>query len=293
MKRSGFSGMKLRIKIMKTFIAWLNEVSLSGMLRGVPQNPKHHPEGDVLRHTTMVRSALDSAIKLLQDQQKDDPQGPFSSLDLQISSDEYNILRIAGWMHDIGKVATTDPDDLTSHGHDQPENFEKDMRNLSPEWQKMYSNASQQDKDDLWYIIRHHMNLSDKEGFRSKSLKRELIDSQGKYKSERKVKLLLILLLMDRLGRGSSPDLTIKQAKEFAKTNLEAGRLGIGGMYKTSELVRKAAEEESSKAKPVYKSPKEFVIGMRQQGKSDEIIKQALIGKFRLSQEDAEEVMFS
>jgi hypothetical protein len=98
---------------------------------------------------------------------------------------------------------------------------------------------------------------------------------------------------MDRLGRGSSPDLTIKQAKEFAKTNLEAGLLGIGGMYKTSELVRKAAEEESSKSKPVHRSPEEFIIDMRQQGKSDNIIKQALIGKFKLSQEDAEKAMFS
>jgi hypothetical protein len=32
---------------------------------------------------------------------------------------------------------------------------------------------------------------------------------------------------------------------------------------------------------------------MRQQGKSDNIIKQALIGKFKLSQEDAEKAMFS
>lgn len=256
------------------------ENSLSNLLN-VPQNPKHHPEGNVRRHTFMVRSSLDSAIRLLQQKQAEDPEGPFSNLDLNFTSEEYNILRLAGWLHDIGKSVTTDPEKLTAYGHENPENFEKAMQQLGPIWQRMYEKASPQDKADLWFIIQHHMNLSDSEGFRSKSLKSDLLDDNGKYKTDRRVKLLLVLLLMDRFGRGGSPDFSANQARQFAVNNTDAGRQGVEGMYASSQWMRdRAARIKSHQSAPMPSNPQEFVSLLRQQGKPLDVIRKAVRGRF-------------
>ncbi len=266
---------------MGLFKKWLIENSLSDILSKVPQNPKHHPEGSVLRHSKMVRSSLDSAIRLLQQEQAENPNSPFSNLNLTFSPEEYNILRLAGLLHDIGKSVTTDPVKLTAYGHEDPQNFEKGMKQLGPIWQKMYANASQQDKNDLWYIIQHHMNLNDKTGFSSKSLKNDLLDADGKYKSDRRVKLLLVLLLMDRLGKGGNPDFTLKQAKQFAMNNIDSGKQGIQGMYASSDWMKDRAKKMlAHQSKPSPNNPIDFVNTMKQSGKTPEIIKQSLKGKF-------------
>lgn len=266
---------------MKTFTEWLMENSLSTILK-VPQNPKHHSEGDAKRHSLMVRSSLDSAIKLLQSKQAEDPNGPFSTLNLQFTPEEYNILRLAGLLHDIGKGVTTDPEKLTAYGHENPSNFEKAMKMLGPQWQKMYANANQQDKDDLWYIITHHMNLDDTSGFASKSLKLDLLDQDGKYKADRRVKLLLVLLLMDRLGRGGDPNFNLNQARQFAVNNLDAGREGMTGMYASSQWAKeRIAKINAHQNKPASPSnPQDFVVAMAQSGKTPSVIKQAMKGKF-------------
>jgi len=46
------------------FKLWL-ETSFKDLLEPVPQNPDHHAEGDVLKHTRMVRKSLDTAKNLL------------------------------------------------------------------------------------------------------------------------------------------------------------------------------------------------------------------------------------
>lgn len=266
---------------MKTFTEWLMETSLYGMLRNVPQNPKHHSEGPVGRHTMMVRGSLDAAIKLLQQKQAEDPNGPFSKLNLQFSSDENNMLRLAGLLHDIGKSVTTDPVKLTAYRHEDPVNFEKAMQQLGPIWQNMYAKANPQDKEDLWFAIQHHMNLSDTEGFGSKGLKTDLIDPDGKYKADRKVKLLLVLLIMDRLGRGGDASHNLNQARQFAVNNLDAGRLGMQGMYASSQWAKdRAAKIAAHQSKPTPDNPQDFVAAMKQSGKSPDVIRMALSGKF-------------
>lgn len=63
-------------------------------LRDCPQNPKWHPEGRVWIHTIMVMEGL---------------------------TQEKPILQLAALLHDIGKPATTDPNDpqLSAKGHDE------------------------------------------------------------------------------------------------------------------------------------------------------------------------------
>lgn len=41
---------------------------LRSMLRGVPQSPKHHPEGDVYSHVRLVRRSLNDAVKMRSEQ---------------------------------------------------------------------------------------------------------------------------------------------------------------------------------------------------------------------------------
>ena len=77
----------------------LPEVTLT---RGVPQDPRHHAEGDVFTHTRMVCEALAA----------DMPQG--------LANNDATALQLAALLHDIGKTQTTRiaPDEtVSSHGH--------------------------------------------------------------------------------------------------------------------------------------------------------------------------------
>ena len=266
---------------MKTFKDWIVESSLRQQLK-VLQNPKHHPEGSVDRHTMMVRSTLYESIKIIQDEQKKDPAGPLSNLNLNFTSSDINVLRLASLLHDIGKGETLNPETLSAHGHEDPENFEKAMKRLSPIWHKMYHKADTGDKEDLWWIIKYHMSLKDDQGFQNKSLKKEILDSEGKYKQDRKIKLLLVFLLMDRMGRGGKGGVSWKKAKEFAQNNKEAAEKGLRGIGITASNHKNNINRISIRSsKPMPEDPFEFVSLMRKKGKSNELIKSALRGKFK------------
>ena len=192
------------------FAQWLSltESGLRDIIKPVPQNPKHHAEGDVFTHTRLVRQQLNDAIAHFQQLVKTDPV--FSNFDPAFSKEDINLLRIGSWMHDIGKAKATEidgqpwqntetkPDSkITAYAHEMPHMFEPMMKKLNNPWQQMYANASEVDKQDLWFMIRYHMDL--KQGF-SKGLLSQILEN-GKFKNERRIKLLLVLILMDKTGR--------------------------------------------------------------------------------------------
>ena len=259
---------------------WLAESSLGAQLR-VPQSARHHPEGNVKRHTLMVRSSMEQAIQLLRQKQQEDPEGPLANLDLNFAPDELNVLRLAAWLHDIGKSVTTDPEKLTAYGHEDPENFEKAMTNLGPWWQSLYKRSPQDQQEDLWFAIKHHMNLDDQEGFGRKALKIDLMGPDGRYRNERRVKVLLALLIMDRMGRGGRADFKRGEAKQFAQQNTDPGREGIQGLYASSDWRKKWGDRVAAHTSaPMPDDPEEFIRVMKEKGKPDAIIQQALRGKF-------------
>jgi|688.fasta_scaffold45535_3 tRNA nucleotidyltransferase (CCA-adding enzyme) len=281
---------------MKTFQRWIIESSLRQQLQ-VPQNPKHHPEGPVDRHTMMVRASLQSAISVLKTKQKENPNGPLSNLDLDFNDQDINILRFASLLHDIGKGDALDPKTLSAHGHEDPSTFEKAMLRLSPSWYKMYQKADPKDREDLWWVIKYHMSLHDKDGFKNKALKKEILDENGKYKTDRKIKLLLVLLLMDRMGRGGESGVSWKTAKNFAQNNTIAADQGVSGIYTTSDLYRKDLEKRSKNTnQPIGDDPRLVVSQLKQKGRTTDQIRMALAGmtktgKFNLTPDQIESLL--
>jgi hypothetical protein len=286
---------------MISFKNWLEMSSLRDLLN-VPQSPVHHPEGDVFTHTRMVRQSMDRAIEVLKEAQKDS-NSAFSKLNLSLTPDEINILRLAGWMHDIGKVGatawTTDTEDRIpwtelpdepdlpgkgwqSIGHERPEIFEPEMQKLGPHWQKMYKKADEKDRQDLWFIIQNHMTLN-KKGFGKHGF--DWVDDNGKYKNIRRVKLLLILILMDRLGRGE----TVDKWDDVPSTLKQMQKTADDKMRKIAYLRHR--EEEQAELKLAIDTPEKMIQWWHKLGKPPHALPGALKGKFDLSDEEIQDLI--
>jgi tRNA nucleotidyltransferase (CCA-adding enzyme) len=79
---------------------WLEHYPELHQLRGTPQNPEWHPEGDAWEHTKLVTDAAAEIREHVPEHQR----GPYM---------------FGALLHDVGKPSTTDRETLTSHGHDE------------------------------------------------------------------------------------------------------------------------------------------------------------------------------
>ena len=245
-----------------------NEMNLNSLLSPVPQSPIHHVEGDVWKHTKMVRGQLNDAMNHFKELVRTNPH--FSNFSPEFTKQEVNLLRIGALLHDAGKESATtiqvndkdgkivsrrswnepgEPGKIQALAHEMPEHFEKSMQKLSDYWKNLYAKSTQEEKDDLWFMIRWHMDLH--ELFGKKLV--NMLSENGKYKNERKVKLLLVLILMDQTGRIALDD--------------------KGGQYRDS--FRSVSDRMSDSIKKVYKpvvakqepdNPVDFAAFLRAKG---------------------------
>ena len=266
---------------MISFKLWL-ETSLKDILKPVPQSSVHHGEGNVWIHTRMVRQQLNDAISYFS-ALTTDSNSAFSNFDPNLSPSEKNILKIGAWLHDIGKSSATTVDGehwetsardgvIKAIKHEDPSHFELGMSKLGEPWRSMYQKASSDDKNDLWFMIKNHMTLGDRFG---RNVIKNLVDETGKFKNDRRIKLLLILIFMDQSGR-------IKIGEPS----------GIKAMPNISYRMNQSALDYQSKKinnpvrMPTPNEPQAFIDMLRNSGKSQHQINQAYKGKFGKELED-------
>lgn len=189
--------------------------SFKGTLDGVPQDPQHHPEGDALIHTQLVRRAIPAAIQELQALQQTPELGPaLSDINFNITPEEMQILVLAAWCHDIGKATATQittgdqtrhwtepgpPGKITSIGHQDREHFEPQLKKLAAIAPPQVVQTYQNHKDLIDFLILHHMDLMNSTGFSREFLRDYFAD--GKVRNTTEMKLLLILMWSDKMGR--------------------------------------------------------------------------------------------
>ena len=152
----------------------------SQSLKPIPQDPKHHPEGDVLTHIKLVRKSIPQAISyLLQLKTKEPWNTILQDIDIVPDARQMEILKLSAWLHDIGKIPTTtittdsgtrhwtEPGDtgkIRSLRHEDPQFYQPEIDKLSnitpPKIKKTY----EENKSLFDFLIQRHMDVS-KGGF--------------------------------------------------------------------------------------------------------------------------------
>lgn len=189
----------------------------SDSLRDVPQDKEHHPEGSVLNHVKLVRKSVLAAARELQRLKNEPTLGEvLSELDFNLNEEDIALLNLAAWLHDIGKSTATTVDGvhyakalgkdgkIQAIGHESPEHYvpqvEK-MLSLAPESLARFYDAH---RDLINFLIERHMDFAHG-GFGKKIISSYFLN--GKIKNERSIKLLLVLMWADKMGRGRVMDL--------------------------------------------------------------------------------------
>lgn len=232
----------------------LKEVSLRQILKPVPQNPEHHAEGDVYTHTRMVRSRLPLALDFIK-KDKEKPDSVFKNLDMNLSGSDMRILKLAAWFHDIGKASASkigDDGKVKSYGHESPKHYMPMIDKLTGPIKEMYLSLSQDDMDTLHFVIDNHMSLQREIGF-PKKLYNIMYDDNGIIRNERKPKLLVTFILMDRTGRLNGADFHsgISSFKDKQATSIMNAEKEIGD---TISHIRKSSTKHLDRIDRIKKN---------------------------------------
>lgn len=188
-------------------------------MKDTPENKHHHPEGNSWEHVKLVyRAILSKAKQELNNLKNNHPivSNILSDIDFSITIEEQNILNLVAFLHDIAKPDTVSADGqrflfppgevsgkIQAIGHDDPKWFApaiEKYRSIAPkEIQLIYD----RNKDLIDFLIYRHMDHI-RTYFPNDFLSAYF--DNGKLKNHQKVKLLLILMWADMLGRERAPD---------------------------------------------------------------------------------------
>jgi len=214
------------------------------LLKPIPQDPKHHPEGDVLAHTLLVRRSIPQAIRKLLQLKTEEPWSTIlQNIDVVPDSKQMQILKLATWLHDIGKIPTTtittdsgsrhwtEPGEtgkIRSLRHEDPEYYQPEIDKLAGITPQEIKKTYDENKSLFDFLIQRHMDVS-KGGF-PKSFVAEYFKN-GILVPDEKIKLLLILIYSDKMGRKPQSQESIEKndqaliaASEKSKLNAEKNK---------------------------------------------------------------------
>jgi hypothetical protein len=242
----------------------------SSLLKDVPQDPEHHPEGNVLKHVKLVRKAIPRAIEELKALKEQEPFASiFSKINFDVSSKEMDILVLSVWLHDIGKASATTINPktgkLTARGHQDPEHYLPQIEgllNITPELTKEFYF---QNKELIHFLIERHMDLS-MGGFSNKFLKQYY--EKGVLKNLTEIKLLLILMWADKMGR--TPEAIIGGLEKNKDKIIFSTKRSIDQELKTTKQTKQ----------PFEGSPQKMIDMLKEKGISGEQLFAAAKGKF-------------
>jgi hypothetical protein len=246
------------------------------LLGNVPQEPDHHPEGDVLTHTKMVRASINKAIDALKVMKPNMPILDNISFD-GISPVGHEILAMAAWVHDIGKHTATETQPsgkVTAYGHQDPNHFLPQINKFkdiaTPATKQLYT----QYKELIDFLVTHHMSFMSKSGF-PKSFRAEWTDEEGKLKDDPKVKFLIILMMADKMGRGIKPGETQQDVSQKA---IGFNQSGLQTTY--DKALKRIKNVAAHKAEPFQGDVQSFVDMLKSRGLDDNVIKRNVKNKF-------------
>lgn len=235
-------------------------------LHGIPQDPVHHPEGDVLTHTRLVRKAIPRAIQELKQAQVGPLRNVLQGIDFQISPEEEKILALAAWIHDIGKTTATTiggkpwqqggEGRIQAIGHQDKEHFLpqlKDLEGFAPEETKQLYLTNQ---GLINWLVEHHMDFTSGQGFSKKFIADNF---DGAVAKAGPMKLLLILMWADKMGR--RPEDTLAKAIEGNTKNLlassEIGRIRAANIARQKGQFQGSPEDFAQMLKSKMTDPRQ------------------------------------
>ena len=255
---------------------------ITSMLSGIPQDPVHHPEGDVLTHVKLVRKSVPNAISYLKNLKNIEPfNNILKNIDFDLSDEQMQIVKIATWLHDIGKVSATtiktdsgethwkdakETGKIRSIGHEDPKFYQKEIDRLKEYTPENLLDIYDKNKVLFDFLIQRHMDVS-KGGF-PKFFVADYFEN-GVLKGLEKIKLLLVLIYADKMGR-----------KPFSQASIDKNDKAL------VDASAKSIERESSKKQAFEGTPESLIDLMRKKGVPDNVIAKNIKNKFALSDED-------
>lgn len=249
--------------------------NFKSILHGVPQSPKHHPEGDALVHTRLVRKSINQAINYINQLKTIEPfKTILQNINVNLVGADDQLIKLTAFLHDIGKKTATKikDDKITSYNHENPEHYQPQIdslkKNAHPDLIKFYED----NKELIDFLIQRHMDVS-KGGFPNQFIANYM--NNGVFIPDRKLNLLMVILYADKMGRNP-------QSQESIDKNDKA-------LIAAQEKSMKNTQKIQTQQKPV--SPQNLIKDLKKKNISDDKIINIIKNKFNMTDEKAKELI--
>jgi hypothetical protein len=190
-----------------------------------------------------------------------------------MTSEDMKILNTAAWLHDIGKFSSTTIDGIHFNsasnksgkiqaiGHETPSHYQPQLDKLSGLAPKELVDFYETHREIINFLIERHMDFA--HGGFGKGVVANYFDN-GRIKNDRKMRLLLVLMWADKMGRGKVADL----ADNILKLRM------------ASEKSRQNYTKLSKQSRPFQGGEDDFRAMLIQRGLSEKDVEAAITSKF-------------